>query len=251
MAGSLNRFVENLPGDGTFSVWAGALGGEPWLAAAADAQTLDLNSTVTIRNSFASAATGAAFSIDRADDGDPDPWLREGSAVALRWLAYRTLVRSSNLATNLLLEAVGLPAVSDAVRATGATDSAVARGIEDTDAREAGLQNLVTARDLAETFQSLADDTAASDSSCREILNVLAAQQVNTGIPAGLPAGTRVAHKTGEVEGVSHDVGIIYPADADPYLLTVCTTSNLTEAEGARLIADVASASWNDRKVSG
>ena len=272
-APGLKSFVASLPDRGTFSLWAGPVAGPPvlahraeaqhyaastmkiWVVLAAyrgaDAQTLDLNSTVTLHNTFFSAATGRPFSVDRADDGDPEPFRREGSAVVLRWLAHRALVRSSNLATNLLLEAVGLPSVVEAIRAAGATDSVVTRGIEDTDAREAGLSNVVTASDLATTLQSLAAGTAASAASCREILAVLAAQQFNDGLPAGLPPGTRVAHKTGEVEGVAHDAGIVYPEDAAPYVVVVCTTSHLSETEGNRLIAAAARASWTDRRVAG
>lgn len=271
MAASLDRFLDGMPVDGLCSVWIGALDGEPWLSVAADAShyaastmkiwvvlaayrsadagTLDLDSTVKIKNSFVSAASEERFTIDSADDGDPEPWRREGSAVALRWLAHRAIVRSSNLATNLVLEAVGLPAVAEAVQASGAVDSVVARGIEDVAARDAGLQNMVTARDLAQTLQSLADDTAASPSSCREILDVLAAQQFNDGIPAGLPAGTRVAHKTGEVDGVSHDAGIVYPSDADPFLVVVCTTADSPEADRLRVISSAATAAWHDRRV--
>lgn len=273
MATSLRRFVEAVPSDGVFSLWAGPLHGEPWLTSgayarhyaastmkiwvvlaayrAADAAMLDLDAAVTVTNSFASAAGGGRFSIDPDDDGDTDVWDRVGTDVALRWLAYRALVRSSNLATNLVVETVGLPAVSGAIQASGATESIVARGIEDTEAREAGLQNIVTARDLAVTLQSLAAGTAASAASCQEILAVLAAQQVNDGIPAGLPPGTRVAHKTGEVDGVSHDAGIVYPTDADPYILTLCMTSALPQADRVSLIVEAARASWDDRRVSG
>jgi beta-lactamase class A len=265
----LEQFVRELPAEGSFSLWAGAVDGPSWvthrdcephyaastmklavvLAAyrAAETGALDLEASVPVHNSFVSAAGGGAFSLDRAEDSDPEPWDRLGQPVALRWLAYRSIVRSSNLATNLLLDAVGTAAVADALTHVGATDSVVARGIEDADAREAGLQNVVTARDLALTLRALVSGTAAAHESCDEIVSVLAAQQINDAIPAGLPASTRVAHKSGWVEGISHDAGIVYPDDTAPFVVVVCTTSTLDENTGLELIASAARAAWSDR----
>jgi beta-lactamase class A len=264
----LDRFVEQLPPKGSYSVWAGPVDGPSWVAhrdreqhyAAStmklalviaafreeEAGRLSLEETVSVHNSFASASGTGRFSLDESEDSDPEPWARLGQRVALRWLAYRSIVRSSNLATNLLLDAVGVPAVAAALDAVGAVDSVVSRGIEDSAARESGLQNLVTARDLALTLQALVAGTAAGRRSCQEILEVLAAQQINDAIPALLPAGTRVAHKSGWVEGISHDAGIVYPPGAEPFVVVVCTTSDLDEQAGLDLIAAGALAAWSD-----
>ena len=185
--------------------------------------------------------------MDHTEDSDEQPWERLGTPVALRWLANRAIVRSSNLATNVLLDAVGLPAVTEALTVVGTQHSIVTRGIEDAPAREAGHHNLVTAADLALTLQAVATDRAASAASCAEILATLAAQQINDAIPVGLPAGTRVAHKSGWVTGVSHDAAIIYPSDAPPYVFVMCTTATLAEQESLDVIAGAAAASWQDR----
>jgi beta-lactamase class A len=217
----------------------------------ADAGTLDLDTAATVRNDFASVVRGERFAMDRQEDSDDQTWQRIGHQVALRWLANRAIVRSGNLATNLLLEAVGIASVAETLEVVGAKHSVVSRGIEDSAAREAGHHNLVTAEDLALSLQGLAAHRVASPSSSKEILATLAAQQINDAIPAGLPPGTRVAHKSGWVTGVSHDAGIIYPDDASPYILVVCTTSKLAEKQGLDLIANAARASWEDRLALG
>jgi len=269
--GALHGFLAQVPATG-FSLWAAPLDTDPEVvhdehrehyAASmmklslviaayrlADAGRLDLDQSVAVHDEFVSATGTATFSMDRAEDGDPEPWRRVGSEVALRWLCHRAIVRSSNLATNLVLEHVGVEAVTETLAHVGATTSVVSRGIEDAPARAAGLDNVVTAADLGFTLQALASQEAASTAACVEILDVLAAQQVNDAIPAGLPPGTRVAHKTGEVDGVSHDAGIVYPPDAPPYVLAICTTSPLPEAARVHLINEAARASWDDRKVS-
>lgn len=272
-APALERFVSRLPAPGCFSVWAGPVRGEavvvhdpdaqhyaastiklPLVVAAyreADQDAVDLSAPLMVHNSFHSAADGSAYSIDDRDDSDPQVWRRVGQQVALRWLCYRALVCSSNLATNLVLDVVGTDAVQRVVAGAGARRSCVKRGIEDAAARQSGLQNLVTAADLARILQALAAGTLASPDACAEIVSVLAAQQINDAIPIGLPRGSWVAHKSGWVDGVSHDAALIRPPDAAPFLFVMCTTSELAEQDSLDLIAAGAAAAWEDRKVLG
>lgn len=209
----------------------------------ADAGRLDLESLVDVHDDFASAA-GGRFRLDRGEDNDEEPWERLGGTASLRWLARRMIVRSSNLATNLLLEAVGFEAVADAFTACGATHSVLRRPIGDDVAAAAGAANLVAVRDLGELLGALAVGTCASAAPCAEMLDVLSAQEYRDGIPAGIPLGTPVASKGGWVDGVLHDAALIRPADAAPYVLVVCTTG---AADAAALIRAVAAASWTNR----
>jgi beta-lactamase class A len=273
-APSLDSFLSRLPAQrGSFSVWAGPVAGEPVTAHTASHQhyaastmklalviaayrqaeleRLDLDQPVTVHNDFASAADGSSFSLDWAEDSDPRVWRRLGSAVALRWLCLRAIVRSSNLATNLILEVVGPQAVAETLARADATRSCITRGIEDAKARAAGMTNLVTARDLAVTLQRLVSGELLEPAGAAEVLAVLGAQQINDAIPAGLPPHTPVAHKSGWVEGVSHDAALITPPDAAPFVFVMCTTSELAEQEGLELLAAGASAAWDDRKALG
>jgi beta-lactamase class A len=71
------------------------------------------------------------------------------------------------------------------------------------------------------------------------MLDVLSQQEFNGEIPAGLPPGTRVAHKTGQITGVLHDAAIVYPAGRAPYVLVVLTRGIPDEKVARALIADV------------
>ncbi len=265
---ALPTFVAGLPSTGSFSLWAGPLVGDAEFAynseaqhyaastmklalviaayTAAESGRLRLNQPVVIRNDFCSAAGSGRFEVDAAEDEDPEPWRRLGSTVALRWLCHRALVRSSNLATNLVFEAVDGQAIAAVLAKVGARRSRIERGIEDTEAREAGLDNVVTARDLALTLQSLATCGVAGRDACTEIMSVLRAQQFNDAIPRGLPSGLTVAHKSGWVDGICHDAAVIYPADAPPFVFVMCTTSELSAADALELIAAGARAAWSD-----
>lgn len=224
---------------------------------------LDLDSGVEVHDEFESAAPGAGrFAVEQDYDNDDEVWARLGKKVPLRWLVRRMIVRSSNLATNLVLERVGIAAAAQVWRNVGATRSVLGRGIQDYAARDAGISNLVTAADLARLLSWIATGAQATTGThattgaqaptgprdaCREMIDILLAQECNDDLPEGLPAGTRIAHKNGWVDGIRHGSGVIFPGDAPPYLLTVCTTSDLADADAAGLVARLAAASWADR----
>jgi beta-lactamase class A len=134
---------------------------------------------------------------------------------------------------------VGGDAVTNTMRALGAERIQVRRGVEDGKAFAKGLNNTTTARDLAVILRAIQEGRAASADATCEMLGILLAQQFNEKIPAGLPPGVRVAHKTGEITAVSHDAGIVYPPGEDPYVLVVLTRGIADGTRSARLIADL------------
>lgn len=229
---------------------------------AADAGTLDPDAPVDVRNEFASARPDAPpFSLTPHYDNDQAVWDRLGQQAPLRWLAERMIVRSSNLATNLVLTHVGLPAVAEVWALAGARHSVTDRGIEDFAAREAGVTNLVTAADLAALLDTITlgatrPGPLATPARCAAMLDVLCAQEFREDLPAGLPAGVRIAHKNGWVRGVRHGAGVVFPDDAPPYTIVVCATTDLadggptgddTEDDACRLLADISAQVWATR----
>ncbi len=220
----------------------------PLLVAAyrrAETGEIDLDQAVEVHNRFASAADGTPYSLDQGEDQDDETWDRIGGSATLRRLAEHATVKSGNLATNLLLEQVGTAAVAGVLADAGASGAtALPRGIEDAAAREAGMDNLVTAADLGLVLRGVAARTLAGPETCAAIEAVLAAQEHRSGIPAGLPAGTYVANKTGWVDGVTHDAALVRPDGRAPYVLVVLTTLDVEETEANKLIADVSRTVW-------
>ena len=170
---------------------------------------------VAVHNDFASAGPRhGRYGLNPEHDEDDAVWTKLGATATLGWLAEHMITRSSNLAANLVLERVGLERVVLVWRSVGARVSRVGRGIGDTAAAEAGITNTVS---------------------------------------AGLPSGTRAAHKNGWVRGVRHAAGVIFPDDAPPFVLAVCATTplavNRPGDDACRLIRTVAAAAWQDRHV--
>jgi beta-lactamase class A len=204
-----------------------------------DAHQLSLGQGVPLANQFTSIVDGSPFSLDPGADSDSSAYGRVGSQVTVRELIDRMITRSSNLATNALIQLVGASKADSTAHALGATHIRVLRGVEDTKAFQAGLNNTTTARDLAVLMEAIETGKAASRSSCDAMREVLLRQEFNQEIPAGLPPGTKVAHKTGFITGVLHDAAIVYPANRRPYVLVILTRSIPQEAVARQLIADI------------
>ena len=203
-----------------------------------------LDQEVLLVNQFASLADGSPFSLNAADDGDTTLYAKVGERVSVRELIRRMITRSSNLATNELIELVGAANVTPGAHRLGATRISVLRGVEDQKAFDKGLINTTTSADLAILLEAIEKGQVLSPSSSAEMRDVLLAQEFNEKIPAGLPPGTKVAHKTGEITAVSHDAAVVYPAGRKPYVLVVLTKGIRESAASSALIADISRMVW-------
>jgi beta-lactamase class A len=210
-----------------------------------DAGTLRLDQGVPLLNHFVSIVDGSAYSLNPADDSDSLAYTLVGTRVPLRDLIDHMITRSSNLATNALIELVGAKNADATAHQLGASNIKVLRGVEDTPAFRAGLNNTTTARDLAVLLEAIETGRAASRASCDAMRDILARQEFNEEIPAGLPPGTKVAHKTGWITGVRHDAAIVYPPNRKPYVLVVLTRDIPDDKVARPLIADVSRIVWS------
>ncbi|HVF45328.1 MAG TPA: serine hydrolase [Pyrinomonadaceae bacterium] len=208
--------------------------------------TLKLDEGVPVKNEFKSIADGSTFSVSPEDDSEQTLYRKIGGAEKVRELVRLMITESSNLATNILIERVSPARVRGLLRRMGARDMRVLRGVEDGKAFERGMNNTTTARDLLVLFRALAEGRAVSPEASREMADVLAAQKFNGGIPAGLPAGTRVAHKTGSITKIEHDAGVVYPPNRRPYVLVVLVRGIADEKRAHGLIADISRAVYED-----
>jgi beta-lactamase class A len=204
-----------------------------------DAGALNLDQGVLLANQFSSIVDGSPYSLDPKDDSDSLAYTFVGQRIPIRRLIDHMITRSSNLATNALIELVGADHANATAHALGARNMRVLRGVEDNKAFEAGLNNTTTARDLAVLMEAIETGRAASRRSCDEMREILSQQEFNQEIPAGLPSGIKVAHKTGWITGVLHDAAIVYPPNRKPYVLVVLTRGIPDESVARKLIADI------------
>ncbi len=214
-----------------------------------DAGLLSLDDSITVTNTFRSIVDSSPYLLDVTDDSDSSLYKRLGQRASIRELIDLMETVSSNLATNLLIAKVDAKRANATAHALGADSILVLRGVEDGKAYRAGLNNTTTARDLGMLLAAVANGKAASAQSCREMLNILGRQQFNEGIPAGLPTGTRVYHKTGWIgQVVYHDAALVEPAGHGRYVLVVLTGGIQKDADSYALVRDLSRLVFDARR---
>lgn len=214
------------------------------LAQRVDAGRFGWDWPLLVKNEFRSIVDSSTFQLLVPDDSEKSLFAREGELVPARELARLMITWSSNLATNLLVDQLGAPRIQATARRLGADSIVVLRGVEDQKAFDRGLSNTTTARDLAVLLAAIARGEAASDSSTAIMLDILTHQEFRDGIPAGVPAGTRIASKTGGITGINHDAAVIYPPGRPPYVLVILTRGFERPADAEAYMARLSAEVW-------
>ena len=189
----------------------------------AEAGLLSLDDHLAIYNAFTSIADGSTFVLEEVDDSDKTLYERIGETETIRELNRLMIVRSSNLATNLLMERVTCARVDAFIKELDVENMSVIRGLEDKKAYRLNINNSASARSSTQMLKLIAEGKVVSQQACDEMIHVLLGQEFNESIPALLPNAVNVAHKTGWSGDFFHDIGIVYPPHRKPYILSLFT----------------------------
>ncbi|HUG54083.1 MAG TPA: serine hydrolase [Vicinamibacteria bacterium] len=197
-----------------------------------------LDAPVHVRNKFRSVVGDKLYMMDVDRDGDPELYRNLGRTMTVKELAHAMITSSSNFATNLLVDVVGVASVQTALDELGIEGVKVVRGVEDQAAFDAGINNEVTAAGLLKLLRTLVEGRAYGPEASGQMLEILHDQRFKSGIPAGLPGAARVAHKTGNIATVHHDAGIVYLENRRPYVLVILTQFP-SETPRSTAVADI------------
>ena len=210
------------------------------LFAQARAEKLRLDDPLPVKNEFYSIVDASTYRLNPGDDSDEEVYKLVGRTLTLRQLCEKMITVSSNLATNLLIEKLGVENIRRRVHLLRADGMNLLRGVEDGKAFAAGLNNTTTARGLLALLEAIAHGRAVDASASREMVEILKRQQLNESIPAGLPPGTPVAHKTGAITKVHHDAAVVYARR--PFVLVILTRGIADSKQSAALMAGITQA---------
>jgi beta-lactamase class A len=189
---------------------------------AADERRFRMDDSLHVRNRFISAADGSPFHLNPDSDAMPELYKAIGRTAKISALAEGMISASSNLATNLLLDFVGVEYARKVLQDARVDGVKLRRGVEDHRAYERGINNEVTANGLLTLLSAVRGDFLSIESK-EQAIRILLEQRFNSMIPAGLPAHAAVAHKTGEISTACHDMGIVYLPEREPYIAVILT----------------------------
>jgi beta-lactamase class A len=201
-----------------------------------------LDDPVHVRNRFRSVVDGAVYRVERDRDGDAECHRRVGRTMQIAELSRAMIVRSSNIATNLLVDLLGLEFVRQTLSAAGVEGVRMRRGVEDHAAFERGINNEMTSAGARQILRVMHENGFLRQESRDRIREILLGQEFNAMIPAQLPDKVEVAHKTGEISTHSHDAGLVFPEGRAPYIVAIFTQSEPGVDHRTRAVAEISGA---------
>jgi beta-lactamase class A len=185
---------------------------------------LTLEAPVHIRNRFDSLVEDAPpFSLDLRGEQSLLVARKVNRTLTVHQLALEMTTKSSNLATNLLIDVVSVPVIQQALDDLRVDGIKVVRKVDDRAAHHAAVDNIVTADGLLRLLRLIAEGRVYSPEISGQLLEILLKQRYKSGIPAGLPGTAAVAHKTGNISTVHHDAGIVFIGERRPYAVVILT----------------------------
>jgi beta-lactamase class A len=206
----------------------------------AHTQQLSLDDTLPIRNQFHSIVDGSPYQLSEGDDSDSEVYATVGKSMTLRRLCELMIAVSSNFAANLLIERLGVENIRRTVTRLGGDGMQVLRGVEDQKAFDKGMNNTTTAGGLLVLLERIAQGQAVDASADAEMVDILKRQKFNDAIPAGVPPGTAVAHKTGNITRIHHDGGIVF--GPRPYVVVLLVRGIEDQKKSAAVMAELSRA---------
>ncbi|MCG7857710.1 class A beta-lactamase-related serine hydrolase [Flavihumibacter sediminis] len=198
-----------------------------------------LSDSMLVKNSFESIVDGSLYSLDSTDDSEKDLYSKIGARLPISDLLYRMITKSSNLATNLIIDLVKATNVNASMRKLGASKIQVLRGVEDGKAFAKGLNNTTTAYDLMLIMEAIANGTAVDKNSSEGMIKVLMDQYFRDIILAKLPADVKAATKSGNITAVCHDSGIVFLPDGRKYVIVLLSKGIPQQSVATEILSTV------------
>lgn len=172
--------------------------------------------------------------------------LHPGIALTVHDLLALMIVVSDNTATNMLINRIGIDEINRQMHDELGMPHCFLRGLLmiPHPTLPAERKNVIVASEILHLLAGIERGTVAPPDLCAELINIMKRQQYNTRIPAGVPKDVPVAHKTGEIEQVRHDAGIVY-GERGPYAVVILTRNLEDETRGEQAAVKVSALLWN------
>jgi len=137
-------------------------------------------------------------------------YMHDGLEVTFRDLCVLMIIHSDNTAANMLIRILDMERINQSMIDREIYISRLNRLLFDKKASDMGLENVVVLEEMARLIEAMFNGRLVSRKASMDMLEILKMQKMNYKIPRLLPKEIEIAHKTGDDEGITHDIGIVY-----------------------------------------
>jgi len=170
--------------------------------------------------------------------------LDEKNTYTIRDLIILMIIQSDNTATNQLIHMLGMENINEFIRELGFKSTILRRKMMDFDARILGMDNYTTANDVARLLELLNSGELISKIYSAMMLDIMKMQLDNSMMNNYLPQELVVAHKTGDLPKIKHDVGIVYTSSKN-YIFTMLTWDAFSDNYASDIIGKVSKITYD------
>jgi beta-lactamase class A len=157
------------------------------------------------------------------------------------------IIYSDNTATNILIELLGYKKINEMAKKIGCNDIVLKRKMMDFKAAKEGRENIVSPMDMAILMEKIYNKSIISPEKCELMIDILIRQKHRNMLPRYILDDVVIAHKTGELSGLNHDIGIFYLDNID-YLVGIFTTDGKDNLLGKRTIGRISKLVYDELK---
>lgn len=147
-------------------------------------------------------------------------YMHDGLQVSLEDLYTLMIILSDNTAANILIKYLGMESINKTMEKLELKQTRLNRLLFDSESAALGIENYISAREIGSLLEKMYKGQLISPEASEEMIGILKNQRLNGKIPFFLHGKVDIAHKTGEDEGITHDVGIVY--SPSPFILCIC-----------------------------
>ena len=150
-------------------------------------------------------------------------YMHDGLKVTVLDLVTLMIIVSDNTATNLMIDLLSVDRVNQTMAELGIPGICLRRKLFEPELSRQGIQNTITARGVGILLTKMAQGQLLGGEADKKMMEILGDQRLNGKLPFFLHSmDVELAHKTGEDDGTTHDVGVIFAKQ--PFV--VCMLSN-------------------------
>lgn len=171
--------------------------------------------------------------------------LNDGKSFTLKEIATLMIILSDNTATNILIDLLSMEKINEMAKELNLPNTQLRRKMMDSEAGRMGRENVTTAKDMCHVLELIYSGKIVSEEYSKVILDILKRQQVGGRLNLYLPEEITIAHKTGDLDKLEHDVGIVYHPYCN-YIICVLTKNVETNKEGREIIGKVSLEVYNN-----